>query len=196
MRPGLALFDFDGTITTRDTMLAFVLHCRGPVRTALGLVWLSPMLAAYALKLVPNDRAKQILLRHFLAGWRREALAERAASFVDVVEGWVRPGARERLDWHRAQGHEVVVVSASLDVWLRPWAERHGLGLLCTEGRFDGDVFTGELAGPNCHGPEKEARVRAALPVADYASIWAYGDSSGDVELLALAHESHYRPFR
>lgn len=193
---GLALFDLDGTITTRDTMFAFVLHCRGPVRTALGLVWLSPWLVGYVLKLVPNDVAKRRLVRHFLAGASRAEIAAWSASFADAVDAMVRPGARERLQWHREQGHDLVLVSASLDLWVRPWAERHGLRLLCTEGRFDGDRFSGDWATPNCHGPEKEARIRAAMALDDYARIWSYGDSSGDAEMLALAHESSFRPFR
>ena len=193
---GLALFDFDGTITTRDTMFAFVLHCRGPVRFAAGLLWLSPWLVGYALKLVPNDVAKSRLLRHFLAGASRSELTAWSTSFADAVDAMVRPGAKERLQWHRAQGHDVVLVSASLDLWVRPWAERHGVRLLCTEGRFDGDLFSGDLSTPNCHGPEKETRIRAAMKLEDYARIWSYGDSSGDAEMLALAHETSFRPFR
>lgn len=195
-RPGLALFDFDGTITTRDTMFAFVLHCRGPLRTALGLVWVSPWLVGHALGLVPNHVAKTRLLRHFLAGASRREIEAWSASFADAVDEMVRPGAEERLRWHRAQGHDVVLVSASLDLWVRPWAERRGVKVLCTEARFDGDRFSGELATPNCHGPEKEVRIRAAIHLEQYARIWGYGDSSGDAEMLALAHESSFRPFR
>lgn len=193
--PGLALFDLDGTVTSRDTMLAFVLHCRGAVRTALGLVWLSPWLAAYVAGLVPNHAAKVRLLKHFLGGATRAELGVLAASFADEIDRLVRPRARDRLAWHREQGHDVVLVSASLDLWVRPWAERHGLRLLCTEARWDGEVFTGELATPNCHGPEKEARIRGALVLAGYERVWAYGDSSGDAEMLALAHVAAFRPF-
>src|SRR5688500_349482 len=157
-------------------MFAFVIHCRGRLRAALGMLWLAPWLVGYALKVVPNDVAKRRLLRHFFAGATRAELAAWSASFADVIEALVRPGARERLQWHRAQGHDVVLVSASLDVWVRPWAERHGLALLCTEGRFDGEVFTGDLCTANCHGAEKEARIRQALALDAYERIWGYGD--------------------
>jgi HAD superfamily hydrolase (TIGR01490 family) len=192
----LALFDFDGTITDRDTMFAFVRHARGPVRAGLGLIVLAPILVGFALRLVPRDRAKVALLRYFFAGTPRETLERWARGFVDRIEGWIRPEARRRLDWHRAQGHDIVIVSASLDVWLAPWAERYSLRLLCTEGRFEDDVFTGELATPNCHGPEKEARVRAAFDLDAYEYVYAYGDSSGDTEMLAIADECWFRPFR
>jgi HAD superfamily hydrolase (TIGR01490 family) len=192
----LALFDFDGTITTSDTMFGFVWHAHGPVRAWLGLLCLSPILVAHRVGLVPADRAKVALLRWFFGGQNRAAMEAWAASFADAIDRVVRPAALERLAWHREQGHDVVVVSASLDVWVAPWAERHGLRLLCTSGRFDGDVFTGDLACPNCNGAEKEARIRAALDLDAYDSVYGYGDSEGDAEMLGLADEMWFKPFR
>jgi phosphatidylglycerophosphatase C len=192
----LALFDFDGTLTTRDTLFAFVFHCRGRLFGTLGLVWLLPWLVGNRVGLIGGERAKARLLRLFFGGVSRERLEAWSATFADRIDAMVRPGARERLGWHREQGHDVWVVSASLDLWLRPWAERHGLGLLCTEARFDGDVFTGELASANCNGPEKERRIRAALALADYPFVYGYGDSEGDAEMLGLADEVWFRPFR
>jgi phosphatidylglycerophosphatase C len=192
----LALFDFDGTITSRDTMFGFVFHARGAVRTLLGLAWLSPMLVAHVLGLVPSERAKVLLLRHFFAGERRERLAALGRSFVAHIDAITRPEARARLDWHRQSGHDVVVVSASLDLWLAPWAEHYGLRVLCTGAHWDGEVFTGALSTPNCNGASKEERVRAELDLEAYEFVYGYGDSAGDAEMLALADEVHFRPFR
>jgi phosphatidylglycerophosphatase C len=192
----LALFDFDGTLTDRDTMLAFCRHVVGWPRFLWGCVVLSPMLTGFGLGLVANDVAKERMLRHFLGGRAREELATFAASFADRVDGWLRVGALERVRWHLHEGHDVRLVSASLDVWLAPWAARHGLALICTEGAYRDGLFTGGLATPNCHGPEKVRRVEGALRLADYERVYAYGDSSGDREMLAIAHEPSYRPFR
>lgn len=192
----IALFDFDGTITSRDTMFAFVHHCRGTLRTVLGLAWLAPMLVLYRAGVVPNDRAKAILLRHFLGGADRAQLAAWAASFAERIDTCVRPAALERLRWHREQGHEIVVVSASLDLWLTPWMTREGLRHVCTRGRFEAELFTGELDGPNVHGPEKVRRLAELVDLADYGRVYAYGDSAGDREMLELAHDAAYRPFR
>jgi len=192
----LALFDFDGTITTRDTMLAFCHHVVGTPRYLLGMMWLGPMLLAFKAGLIRNDDAKQRMLTHFLGGRRRDELAGAADAFVDRVEQWLRPEAEQRLQWHLDEGHEVVVVSASLDVWLAAWMDRRGLRLVCTEGQFDDDVFTGRLASANCHGAEKVRRVREIIDVDAFDVIHAYGDSSGDTEMLALAHEAHFKPFR
>lgn len=193
----LALFDFDGTLTTRDTMLAFCHHVVGSVRYGLGLGVLAPMLVGYLLKVVPNDVAKVRMLTHFLGGRSRAELEAAAATFADRADGWLRPGAAERLAWHLEQGHDVLLVSASLDLWLAPWAERHGVRLVSTQGAFDADDrFTGGLATPNCHGPAKVERIRALVDPETYDVVHAYGDSSGDTEMLALAHHGHYRPFR
>ena len=191
----LALFDFDGTLTDRDTMLAFCRSVVGPYRFVAGMIMLSPMLFAYALRLLSADRAK-VLLRAFLAGRTRAELDAAGERFADLIDGWLRNGAMARLRWHRAQGHTVLLVSASLDLWLAPWARRHGLTLVCTGGAWDGDVFTGRLATPNCNGPEKVRRVEALHDVREFERIYAYGDSSGDREMLALAHEPSFRPFR
>jgi len=192
----LALFDLDGTLTTGDTMFAFVRHCRGDVRFVVGLVALAPMLVAHQLGILSAERAKVLFLSHYFRGWSRADLAAHAATFRDRLDAMLRPQARDRLRWHRDAGHDIVVVSASLDVWVRPWAERHGVTVLCTEASFQSDAWSGTLSTRNCNGAEKAERVRAALALDAYERIYTYGDSHGDAELLALGHEVSYRPFR
>lgn len=192
----LALFDLDGTLTTGDTMLAFVRHCRGDVRFVAGLVALAPVLVAHRLGLLTAERAKVMFLGHYFRGWSRGALVEHANTFRDKIDAMVRPQARERLIFHRDAGHDVVVVSASLDLWVRPWAEQYGVTVLCTEASFVADAWSGALSTRNCNGAEKAARVRAALALDSYERIYTYGDSHGDAELLALGHEASFRPFR
>ncbi len=177
-------------------MLAFVRHCRGTPRYALGMLWLSPMLVAHRVGLIAAERAKVIFLRHFLGGMTRTELREAASAFADRLDTALRPGALERLAWHRGEGHEVWVVSASLDLWLAPWMERHGLQVLCSRGHFDGERFTGALSGPNCNGAQKVAQIRQTLDLSRYDHVYAYGDSSGDAEMLAIADEPSFRPFR
>jgi phosphatidylglycerophosphatase C len=185
----LALFDLDGTLTRADTLFAFVRAVRGPIAYGLGLVALSPWLVAHKLGMLAAEPTKVRFLRWFLGGMRRDALAAHGSAFADRLEALLRPEAKARLAWHQDQGHEVLVVTASLDLWVRPWAERRGLGLLSTEAAFDGDVFRGALATPNCNGPEKERRIRERLDPDAYAWIYGYGDSAGDAEMLSLADE-------
>jgi HAD superfamily hydrolase (TIGR01490 family) len=192
--PGLALFDFDGTLTRRDSMFAYVRMVAGPWRFLAGLVFLGPLLLAHRAGLVSAQRAKTTFLLHFLAGHRQEDLEAAAERLVPQLDADLRPDGLARLTWHRAQGHEVRVVSASLDLWLDPWLRRHGLVGLTTAARWEGGRFAG-LGGPNNNGPEKARRVRQDLDLDRFQRVWAYGDSKGDRELLALAHEPGYRAF-
>jgi HAD superfamily hydrolase (TIGR01490 family) len=192
----LALFDLDGTLTRHDTMFAFVRRIRGTPRLIAGMVLLSPWLAAHRVGLLAADAAKARFLGWFFGGETREQLAAWGAAFADEVDQLLRPGAHDRVEWHRQNGDDVLLVSASLDWWVRPWAERRGLRVLCTEAAYRDGVFAGVLATPNCSGPEKVRRIRAEVRLDEYERVFAYGDSSGDSEMLGLAHEAAYRPFR
>lgn len=191
----LTLFDVDGTLTRRDTMFLFLLHALGPLGVASALVRAGPTLVLHLLRIVDNATAKDTLLRTALSPLPRPSLEAAASSFADRVDRELRPGALDRVRAHVAQGDEVLLVSASLDLWLAPWAERHALRLLATPAGYDGDRFTG-LGGPNNHGPQKVVRVREVVDPAGFSRVCGYGDSSGDTEMLALCSEVHFRPFR
>jgi HAD superfamily hydrolase (TIGR01490 family) len=191
----LALFDFDGTLTTKDTMFVFLRHVVGPVRLLLGLWLLSPVLVAMKLGLVENAKAKGMLLKLLLGGRSREALEAAARSFVPVVDPLIRPAGREKLRWHQAEGHEVRIVSASLDLWVGPWAEANGVKLLATPTAWRDGRFAG-LGGTNCNHDEKVRRVDADLDRSAFDVVHAYGDTSGDKPMLAIAQHTHFRPFR
>lgn len=186
----LAAFDLDGTITRRDTLMPFLLRAVGRERTYRALLACSlPLARALALGGGHRDRAKAALLRGALAGMPRSALAETAESYADyVVASGLRPDVRSRVDFHRREGHELVLVSASPELYVAPIGRRLGFdAVLATRLEVDGeDRLTGRLLGANCRGPEKVLRLRewrgGSLELA-----YAYGDSAGDREMLALA---------
>lgn len=196
--PVVAAFDFDGTLTWCDSLLPFLRHAVGPARFWSGLRRLSPVLLALRLGRLPAQQAKQAVLAHFLAGWSGERLAAAADRFAGgPLPRLVNPRALARLHWHRDQGHRVLIVSASPEIYLHPWAARHGVeAVLGTRLEMSGGVFTGRILGNNCHGPEKVARLGGHLGALDGFAIHAYGDSAGDRELLAAAAAGFYRPFR
>lgn len=192
----LALFDFDGTLTDRDTLLPFLRRLAGARGYWLGMAKMSPSLLGYAGGLIPNHIAKERLLRHFLApleAARVEAEAERFAA--EAIPRWLRAGVVARLREHQQAGHICLLVSASPELYLRHFAEKMGFeALLCTRlERVDGR-YSGKLLGANCHGPEKVRRIEAWLAGRQTGVIHAYGDSSGDREMLAMARHAHYRP--
>lgn len=102
----------------------------------------------------------------------------------------------EKLLWHKKEGQTVVIVSASMRCWLKPWCDQQHIELISTELEVEDNKLTGQFSTKNCYGVEKENRVRTAYDLSIYDNIYAYGDSSGDKELLALADESYYKPFR
>jgi len=108
----------------------------------------------------------------------------------------LRPGALEKLQWHRDHAHDVWIVSASLRQWIEPWALSEGLRVIATEPKIVGGVLTGGLATPNCRGEEKVRRIREAIDLAGYDRVFAYGDTPQDRPMLALATDPVYRPFR
>ena len=193
----ISFFDFDGTITTDDSLLKFIRFVVGDRRFLLGLVFLSPMLVLYKLKLIPNYKAKQYMLSWFFKGMSKDAFLKVANEYSLVhIDKILRPKAIEKINWHKNQGHKVVVVSASIECWLRPWCEKNGLELIATKLEIKDDIVTGKLLSKNCYGVEKANRIKEIYNLKDFEYIYSYGDSIGDKQMLELAHEKFYKPFR
>lgn len=194
--PPIALFDFDGTLTRRDTLLPFLRYCVGTPRFLRILATQVPRLLGLAAGLLPNDQVKQQVLKAYFQGWPLEDVRCLGRIFSqEVVPSLLRPSTMAILRWHLAQGHRCFLVSASLDVYLQPWAERQGFaGVLCSQLEVSNlGLLTGRLLGRNVFGPEKVARLSHALEDELDAIEYAYGDSRGDREMLGLATHAWYR---
>ncbi|NEQ30843.1 MAG: HAD-IB family hydrolase [Leptolyngbya sp. SIO4C5] len=193
----IAAFDFDGTLTYGDSFFPFLKSAVGPVRFYLGLVILSPLLLGYGLKLLPNWWVKQAVLRYFFSGWSPEQLQQAADKFAaQKLPSLLRSEAMQRLAWHQQQGHRLILVSASLEAYLRPWAKSMAFDqVIGTRLETRSDRLTGRIQGKNCYGPEKVRRLKAAIDNLEDYVLYAYGDSKGDRELLAIAQSPHYRSF-
>lgn len=193
----LALFDFDGTLSHRDSLLDFLYYSVGGPALLRGGLALSPTLIGHALGRVANQPAKERVLGHFLAGRTRAELEQWGGRYaLERLPAILRPRALARLEWHRRAGHTIAVVTASVDVWLRPWVDALGLELLASALEYVEGRATGRLAGANCHGEEKVRRIREQFDLDRFNRIHAYGDTGGDRPMLALADEAHWRPFR
>jgi HAD superfamily hydrolase (TIGR01490 family) len=188
-RRPVAAFDFDGTIARRDTLMPFLASVAGRgafVRAALAR---SPHIARVAAGRGDRDAEKEVLVGRLLAGRAAADVATAGVAYADRL--WTarrfRPEMLERLTWHRDEGHRIVIVSASLDSYLVPLAPRLGVDhvISCSLATEDG-VVTGGLVGGNVRGPAKVRRLEAWL-AGEPTELWAYGDSSGDDELLAFA---------
>lgn len=191
------LFDFDGTITTKDTLIEFVLFYRGRYGYFLGMIMLAPVLALYVTKLIPNWKAKQHFLARYFRGEKESTFNARCVDFSNtVLPSLIRPQALEAIAEYRKQNVIMAVVSASAENWIKPWCDKYGMLCLSTKLEVKDGIITGNLNGRNCYGDEKVCRIKAQFNLEDFAEIIAYGDTSGDKEMLELAHHSVYKPFR
>jgi len=194
-RPIVA-FDFDGTLTIRDSFTQFLRWRAGPGGWALGLVKMAKATAAYARD---RDRGaiKAASVKIFLKGVTRAELEADAARFADAMwDRFMRPDALKVWeDWGR-KGAYRVIVTASPEITVAPFARRLGAeGLLGTHLTFDEqDRITGAFSSPNCRGEEKVRRLHEAFG-AELRLAAAYGDTSGDTEMLAVAEEKGFRVF-
>ena len=185
----MAAFDLDGTLTRRDTLLPFLLQVAGVTSTARALVLEAPTLILTALGRRSRHEAKERLLVRLLHGRDVVQLEPAAELFAAHAERHLlREWARDRIAWHRTQGHEVIIVTASPELYVSALGRRLGVdAVLGTRLAVDADGrLTGRLLGANCRGPEKVVRLQDWLGVRRTLLI-AYGDSPGDRELLAVA---------
>ena len=195
--PVVAVFDFDGTLTRRDSLLPFLWRVAGPARFVWNALVLLPTLLRYAVGILENGPAKERVLGQFLAGKPTGEIQAVAESFaVERIPSLLDPEAVSRLRWHQKQGHRVILVTASPELYVRPWAEAEGFDeALGTRLETKDGVFTGQFATPNCYGPEKTRRLEAEGPELRGATTYAYGNSRGDRELLGMADHGFYQSF-
>ena len=193
----IAFFDLDGTITTKDTLLEFLKFSKGKFYFYFAFLLYSPVLVAYKLKIISNQTAKEKMLTFFFGDTSLTDFRELCQRFAsEVLPGLLRPKALEEIRQLQNKGIEVVVVSASLEEWIRPWTDAIGAGLIATCLEIRNEKLTGKIQGKNCYGIEKTERINASYDLSAYNKIYAYGDTSADKPMLQLATISFYKPFR
>ncbi|GAB6011890.1 HAD-IB family hydrolase [Viscerimonas tarda] len=184
----IAAFDFDGTITTKDTLFDFIAFYRGKFRLFVGLFILSPILSLFILKLIKNSTAKQILFSYFFKGEKIADFEQVCRDYSSRIAEIGNESTLERLRWHQQQNHQVVVVSASIDRWIIPWAGKMNIStVIGTTIEVKDDTITGRFLSDNCYGKEKVTRLSALFPDRENYTLYAYGNSSGDKELLEFS---------
>jgi len=193
-RVNLALFDFDGTITTRETFPGFLQRAVTPRRLVLGKLLLAPLIVGYRLGIVSGTLVRASIVKFAFRGVAEAAITDVGEAFANhVLPQLLRPQAMERIRWHQAQGDTVVVVSGGFDLVLSHWCTQHGLALICSQLESAGGVLTGRYLGAQCVGAEKCRRVREQYEVSGFARVYAYGDTIEDLAMLEMAHERTFR---
>lgn len=191
----LVAFDFDGTMTIRDSFTAFLAWRAGSVRYAIGCARLAPAAVAYLFHR-NRGKLKAAAVREFLKGARQDDLEAEAREFARLfAPRLLRPDALATWRRWRSKGAETIIVTASPDLVVAPFARGLGAdGLIGSALDFENDRATGDLLGDNCRGPEKVRRLQERYGD-DIRLAAAYGDTSGDKEMLAIADDPGYRVF-
>ena len=218
MKKKIYCFDFDGTLTTSDTLLEFIKYAKGTSRFRMVFLMYSPLLVLMKLHLFPNWKAKQLIFAHLFAGMRIEKFDALCRDFAEEYQHLLRPKGVTQVHEALVAGAQVFIVSASIDNWVRPFFKVRGLDgvrVLGTQIEVIDGRLTGKFKSNNCYGEEKVNRITEALSASPSATspaftsspasasfvrsqyeIEAFGDSRGDKEMLTFANKGHYKPFR
>jgi phosphatidylglycerophosphatase C len=192
----IGAFDFDGTLTYRDTLLPFLKFTFGTKVLAKKFLPLLPRLASFPLGLISRQEAKELILTAFLQGLPLSTVEAWGRAFAKgKLPSLIRKEVYQTLKWHQEQGHTSVLISANLSFYLKPWGECEGFdAVLASELEVDHDgLVTGKLKGKNCWGEEKVRRLEVAFGKKEGYMLFAYGDSRGDKELLDFADYPCYK---
>ena len=205
---GIIVFDFDGTITTKDTFALFLRYYAGTWQWARNLIMLLPVFVRYKCGLIDRHAVKKAVVKTFFSGHSAEALEAKAEQFArEVIPKYIRPQALSRLNVLKNTtefgpdfSHEsLYICSASIGPYLRYWAKTQNIDanhVLATELESKNGTLTGALKGYNVWGANKVRRIYDALSPQCVHILEAYGDTRGDREMLHAAKVSFYRPFR
>lgn len=192
----IAFFDFDGTVTSKDSLLQFIRFVKGDFAFYAGFILYSPVLILYRLKIVSNHRAKEIMLHHFFGKMKSEDFNHYCDRFTaEILPGILRPKALNEIQKLKDAGAEIVIVSASPENWIKGWCAENGFKCVATKLVTKNKKITGRINGLNCHGKEKVRRINKDFNLAEYSSIYAYGDTPGDKYMLSIANYRFYKPF-
>ena len=191
----LYLFDFDGTLTYKDTMFLY-LKFYNSMKFYVQFVKHIPLFVLLKLKLADAEKVKKSFISSILKGESRTKIEKKSQSFFEKYQDEIfRVNALEFINNIDRTQTESYIVSASLDIWVKPFAEKLKMKLLSTRAEFKNDIFTGNFIGKNCNGPEKVKRIIETVNERKFDKIIAFGDTSGDREMLAWANESHFEFF-
>lgn len=201
MKKKIYCFDFDGTLTTSDTLLEFIKYAKGRGRFLMVFLMYSPLLVMMKLHLYPNWKAKQQIFAHLFAGMRIEKFDALCRGFAEENQHLLRPKGITLMHEALVAGAQVFIVSASIDNWVRPFFEIRnlkGVQVLGTQIEVEDGKLTGNFKSNNCYGKEKVHRIAEVLKSFERSEyeIEAFGDSRGDKEMLAFADKGHFKPFR
>ena len=191
----LYFFDFDGTLTYKDTLFLF-LNFYDSKKFRLQFIKFIPLFALLKLNLTDAEKVKKSFIASILKGQSKNKIETRAQEFFDqFYPKMIRENALEFIQNIDREATESYIVTASLDIWVKPFANKFQMTLIATRAEFKEGIFTGNFVGKNCNGPEKVKRIQAEIGEKKYDKTLGFGDTSGDKEMLDWVNESQFKFF-
>lgn len=191
----LYCFDFDGTITYKDTMFMY-LKFYDSTKYRIQFLRHVPLFILLKLKLAETEKVKKSFIGSILRGQTQEKIEQKSKQFFEQhYPKIVRENALDFIKNIDRNNTQSLLVTASLDIWVKPFAEELKMELVSTRAEFKNGVFTGNFVGKNCNGNEKLVRIKEEINDSKYDKIIAFGDTSGDRPMLKWANEGHYQFF-
>lgn len=190
----IVVFDFDGTLTCKDSFVEFIRFACGQRALYLGFLRYAHVLVLMLLHLYSNEKAKELVFCHFFKGTSIAEFNALCQGFATSHSYILRTEGIKTLKQAEEDGAEVLIISASVDNWVSRFFP--SVRVLGTQIEVKDGYVTGRFLSSNCFGQEKVDRLLAVYPNRSEYHLTAYGDSRGDREMLAFADESYYKPFR
>ena len=190
----LALFDFDGTITTEDSFTSFIYFSTPKPRLYIGLCLLFPIIFLYKVGLLSAATTRPIISKFAFRFRDIQQVKSIAELFVQQkLPAMMRPEALDRILWHKQQGDEILIVSATVNPYLSIWCNEQGVNFVCSELAIQGNQYAGNYRYGDCSGMNKVSAIQRKTDLSMFTTIYAYGDTHEDLPMLALANEKYYQ---
>jgi phosphatidylglycerophosphatase C len=189
MKQSIAFFDFDGTITTKDTLFEIIKFQKSKLYFYLGIVLNIVWLTAYTIGLLKSKVVKEKLLTFFFKNTSVKVFNQKCSDFCNTaLPAIICPKMLQQIKALQDKGVKIVIVSGSATNWILPWAIRHNIdNVIATNLQTVNEHITGKIEGENCNGQEKVNRILALYNLSDYSKIYCFGNSIGDKPMLGLA---------
>ena len=188
-------FDFDETITTKDTFIEFLKFSKGDRYFYLTSIVIVFYFFLFKLNVISAENSKRYILKFYFKGYNKEKLDQLGSDFIKYISsnGIIKNDFLTIINLAKSNNHTVVVVSASFDIWVEKFCFIHSLTCICTNLSYDrNNIFNGLFSTPNCNGEEKAKRINDSFTLSDFSEIIVYGDSKGDIEMMNLATSKNW----
>lgn len=193
----IVAFDFDGTLTKKDSFLRFIAFSKGKASLYLSLPYISILWGLFKLKILKRQYAKEAIFSYFFKGMSIDDFNAAGVAFSKHIDNMLRADVKNKIASYIKANYKLVIVSASIHNWIAPWAKQNNIEtVISTQIEVDGSgLITGKFKSLNCVGQEKVNRFLKMFPDRTDYKLIVYGDTEGDKALMDLADESYFRYF-